>query len=238
MSDPKERYYSDSEVVRNYEQRRFGRGAGRFVAQKEEATIAGLIASLNLKAGACALDCPTGTGRLLPLLLSQGLAPIAADISQAMLDSASRFNLARCLLASASALPLADDSVELWLMSRFAFHFADLRPFFKEAARVLVPGGHLLFDIYHWTPRQWIPGNQSFLGGRTHTHRMATLELWLKACGFELVARTPTFLLAPYLYGFMPGFLPAFLESISDSLAPRWKTKSYLLARKTPGPVS
>lgn len=67
--------------------------------------------------------------------------------------------------ASADALPIEAGSVNVWLMSRFAFHFADLRNFFCEAARVLVPGGCLIFDVYQWTPRQWIPGNQKFIGG-------------------------------------------------------------------------
>lgn len=228
----KERYYSDEKVVRDYDHVRFRRGGGQFVAEREETVIRELIALMELPPGAKALDCPVGTGRLLPVLQQCGLEPSAADISQTMLDAAARYAPVQSIRASADALPLEDASVQLWLMSRFAFHFADLRPFFREAARVLAPGGWLLFDIYRWTPRSWIPGEQRWLGGRTHTHPRALVVGWLEECGFEVVHERPAFLLAPYLYGWMPAFLPRWLERASDRIAPRWKTKSYLAARR------
>jgi ubiquinone/menaquinone biosynthesis C-methylase UbiE len=232
MTDQKEAYYSDAEVVREYERRRFARGGGRYVADKEETTIREIIAQMRLPAGASALDCPTGTGRFLPLLQTLGLAPTAVDISPAMLELAGRVPGVKTLRASADALPLEPDSVQLWLMSRFAFHFADLRPFLREAARVLAPGGYLVFDIYHWTPRSWIPGDQKFLGGRVHTHPLATARRWLEEAGLRVTQQRPVFLLAPYLYGFMPAPLPPLLDRLSDIIAPNWKTKSYLVAQK------
>ena len=232
MPDQKEAYYSDAEVVREYERRRFSRGGGRYVAEKESSTIRELIGHMKLPGGASALDCPTGTGRFLPLLQQLGLAPTAVDISPAMLALASQVPGVKTLRASADALPLGADSVHLWLMSRFAFHFADLRPFIREAARVLAPGGFLIFDIYHWTPRSWIPGGQRFLGGRVHTHPLDLTRDWLKEAGLQLVETRPVFLLAPYLYGFMPAAVPPLLDKISDVIAPDWKTKSYLVAQK------
>jgi len=232
MGDQKERYYSDAEIVREYEQRRFARGGGRYVAEVETATLRVLLGELQLDAGDVALDCPAGTGRFLPLFRELRLEPIAIDISPAMLATANRVEGARCLRASADALPFKSGSVKVWLMSRFAFHFADLRAFFREAGRVLAEDGVLVFDIYHWTPRQWIPGRQSFIGGRVHTHRLTQVKEWLREAGLEITRQKPTFLLAPYLYGFMPAFLPRFLDRTSDALAPRWKTKSYLVARK------
>ena len=232
MTDQKESYYSDAEVVREYDRRRFARGGGRYVAEKEEATVRGLIAQMDLPPGALALDCPTGTGRFLPVLQDFKLQPLAVDISPAMLELAGRFPGVKTLRASADGLPLDSGSVHLWLMSRFAFHFADLRPFLREAARVLAPGGYLLFDIYQWTPRQWIPGDQKFLGGRVHTHSIETATEWLGECGLRVTQQRPTFLLAPYIYGFMPDFLPRLLDRASDAIAPGWKTKSYLVARK------
>ena len=232
MTDEKEAYYSDAEVVREYERRRFARGGGRYVAETEEATIRELIAQMALPSSASVLDCPTGTGRFLPMLQKLDLAPTAVDISPAMLALAGQVPGVKTLRASADALPLDAGSVQLWLMSRFAFHFADLRPFIQEAARVLAPGGFLLFDIYHWTPRSWIPGGQRFLGGRVHTHPLPTVREWLGEAGLHITQQRPVFLLAPYLYGFLPAGVPPLLDKISDALAPNWKTKSYLVARK------
>jgi ubiquinone/menaquinone biosynthesis C-methylase UbiE len=232
MTDQKQAYYSDPEVVRAYEQRRFQRGGGQYVAAIETATVRTLLARIPLSQNAVGLDCPTGTGRFLPLLLERGVRPLAIDISPAMLDLAGRVSGVKCIRASADALPLPDESIAVWLMSRFAFHFHDLRAFFKEAGRVLAPGGALIVDIYHWTPRQWIPGDQKSLGGRVHTHSMKNVAGWCEEARLKIVAQERTFLLAPYLYGFMPGFVPRLLDRCADALAPRCKTKSYLLAEK------
>lgn len=232
MSDQKERYYRDPKIVREYERRRFGRGGGRYVAEKETAILRGLIAGLDLPPGSRVLDCPTGTGRFLPLLRELQLEPIAADISPEMLELAGRADGVQCIRASADALPLEAASVRLWLMSRFAFHFADLRPFFREAVRVLAPGGWLVFDSYHWTPRSWIPGAQRGLGGRVHCHKRPALEGWLAESGLRMVEEIPAFVVTPYLYGFAPEFVARRVEHLFDAIAPRWKTKSYFAAQK------
>lgn len=232
MTDEKQRYYSDTKVVREYDRRRFARGGGRYVGEVEMVTVRELLLQLDLKPGAVALDCPTGTGRFLPLLRELQLQTIAVDISIAMLELAACVPAVRCLQAAADALPLEAGSVNVWLMSRFAFHFADLRNFFREAARVVVPGGCLIFDAYQWTPRQWIPGNQKFIGGRVYTHSQAIIARWLEEVGFYISDQRPTFFLAPYLYSFMPAFLPRWLDRASDRIAPGWKTKTYFVARK------
>lgn len=65
MADEKQRYYSDTDVVREYDRRRFLRGGGRYVGEIELATVRDLLDKLDLKPGDVALDCPTGTGRFL-----------------------------------------------------------------------------------------------------------------------------------------------------------------------------
>jgi SAM-dependent methyltransferase len=231
-AEAKRDYYSRSDVVRTYESRRFERGGGAYVARVETAAIEGLLAGLSFPPDAWALDCPSGTGRFLPLLARGGLRPLAVDISLPMLAAASARGTGARSRASASSLPLPDGAAHLWLMSRFAFHFADLRPFLREAHRVLVARGYLLLDVYHWTPRSWLPGGQSFVGGRVHIHGARRLESWLGESGLAVVGRRPVFALTPYLYGWMPRSLPPLLDRVGDAVAPRWKAKSYVLAQK------
>src|SRR5438045_5397120 len=116
MADEKQRYYSDTNVVREYDRRRFVRGGGRYVGEIELATVRDLLHKLHLKPGDLALDCPTGTGRFLPLLREFQLETIAVDISTAMLELAGRVPEVRCLQASADALPIEAASVNVWLM--------------------------------------------------------------------------------------------------------------------------
>jgi len=235
LTDPvkakKAHYYQDSETVEQYDHRRFQRGGGAFVARKEAEIIGALIMRAGLKAG-LALDCPCGTGRFIPLLKNHGLEVLAADLSKPMLALARRHAPARCLQASADRFPLAGGTIQLWLMSRFCFHFSDPFPFVQEAARLLSPGGVLLLDVYHWTPRAWIPGKQEFLGGRTFLHGRNQVEGWADRAGFLVVAEIPVFAVAPYLYGFLPLWLVKGIETLSDSLAPRFKAKSYFLLRR------
>jgi SAM-dependent methyltransferase len=219
-------YYSNLETVEHYEYRRFGRGGGAYVAQRESEAIVRLIRRSGLTSGR-ALDCPCGTGRFIPLLQASGLEVLAADVSGPMLDYARRHKALGYLQGSADHLPLEEASVQVWLMSRFCFHFPDPSPFFFEAARVLAPGGVLILDAYNWTPRSWIPGQQAFLGGRTAIHSRAAIQLWANSAGLMLEETVSVFAVAPYIYSFLPLWLTRTVEAIAEALAPGHKTKTY-----------
>jgi SAM-dependent methyltransferase len=229
--DTKQSYYSDIKVVADYEHKRFGRGGGQFVASVERDIVAGLLRMIHPQ-GATLLDCPTGTGRFLTLANELGFDVIAVDISPAMLDQAKRYPARSYILASAGAIPLSDGSVDAWLMSRFAFHYRDLGFLFKEAMRLVRPGGFLIFDVYRWTPRTWIPGSQSFFGGRVFTHRRKALARELDRHGFSIVRTVPAFVLAPYLYGFVPMWLARMIECLGNLAFPSFKSKAYLFAQR------
>ncbi len=104
------------------------------------------------------LDIGTGPGHI-PLLVAERLADctlVAVDLAPAMLTIARRKldaspHKARIALqiGDAKALPLPDSSFDAVFSNTILHHMTDPRPFLREAARVLRPGGVLLIrDLY------------------------------------------------------------------------------------------
>lgn len=106
-----------------------------------------------------ALAAPTGTEHLLDVATGGGhtalaFAPhvryaVASDLTLSMLVAArqhmheqSQHNVAYCR-AAAESLPFAADSFDLVVCRVAAHHFADIRAFVAESARILRPGGRL-----------------------------------------------------------------------------------------------
>jgi SAM-dependent methyltransferase len=91
-----------------------------------------------------ALDCPSGTGRLLPVLARLGVSVVAMDTSGSMLDQGRAFHslFARRpvpVVGSAFEIPLPDRSVDVVLCSRLIHHFTDVESrvrILNELARV------------------------------------------------------------------------------------------------------
>lgn len=104
------------------------------------------------------LDIGTGPGHI-PLLVVERLADctvVGVDLSPAMLEIAARRvassphqSRIELRLADAKALDLEDESFDAVFSNTILHHFGDPRPFLREAARVLAPGGALLIrDLY------------------------------------------------------------------------------------------
>lgn len=237
MSDPKEQtsrkkeYYERPTVVSDYDASRFEGATGRWIRSVEERAVAELLVRATGSGTGCAIDAPTGTGRLIPLLRPHYRRIIASDISRTMLDCAARHRADDYLLADAAALPLPAGEADLVLSSRFIFHFEDPLPFFREASRLLRPGGHYLFDAYHWTPRTWIPGDQTWMGGRVYTHQPEGLLRRAASVGLQPVEIRGTFILTPFIYQFLPLAVVRLIESAGTALG-GGRTKSYYLFRK------
>lgn len=111
-----------------------------------ERCLAGIAASR-------ALDVGTGSGRYLAPLRGTGASTVVGlDLSPAMLERAaaalpaSRASLVR---ADAMRLPFADASFDLVTAGLVVGDLSDLDGWAREAARVLRPGGHLLWSDVH-----------------------------------------------------------------------------------------
>ena len=124
-----------------------------------EPTIASIGASLRQadhhRTGR-ALDVGTGTGRYLPLL-TQAVArmTVGLDLSMPMLARHDGAHPRIC--GDACRLPFRDRSFDLVCSSLMAGDVEHLELWLAEAARVLAPGGHLVYSDFHpsWAAERW-----------------------------------------------------------------------------------
>jgi ubiquinone/menaquinone biosynthesis C-methylase UbiE len=100
------------------------------------------------------LETAAGTG-IVTEVLAQRLPPavaiVATDLNQAMVDhAAAKPALQRVALrqADALALPFADDSVDAVVCQFGAMFFPDKVAGYREARRVLKPGGRFVFNVW------------------------------------------------------------------------------------------
>jgi SAM-dependent methyltransferase len=98
-----------------------------------------------------AVDLACGTGRTGQWLKANGVGAIdGVDITPEMLAVAERKGVYRRLVvADIAATPLASSAYRLCTMSLADEHLAELGPAYREAARLLKPGGQFLLLGYH-----------------------------------------------------------------------------------------
>jgi ubiquinone/menaquinone biosynthesis C-methylase UbiE len=100
------------------------------------------------------LETAAGTGivtRALLRELSGGASVIATDLNQPMLDrAAERVSSSRVSWqkADAQALPFPDRSFDAVVCQFGVMFFPDKQKAFREARRVLRPGGHFIFNVW------------------------------------------------------------------------------------------
>ncbi len=122
-------------------------GKSHILANTED--VASALSGIEVPPGATALDVATGGGHTAIYLASRGFSVTAADISQAMLDNASKlaaesgFSIAT-RLHEAEKLPYSSGSFDLVSCRVAAHHFSDRDAFVCEVARVLKSGAHFL----------------------------------------------------------------------------------------------
>jgi len=157
------------------------------VALDERLTL-GLLAP---RAGERILDAGCGTGRNLVRLAAAGAQVTGLDFSPGMLAVAAR-RVPGARLAEAdlhARLDLADASFDAVLCALIGEHLRELDTCAREFRRVLVPGGRLVFSVYH--PAMAEAGKEANferdgveyrLGAVRHT--LADYERALLAAGF------------------------------------------------------
>ena len=100
------------------------------------------------------LEIAAGTGvvtRALASTLPHGVAIVATDLNQAMLDQASAAGTARPVewrQADAMMLPFADATFDAVVCQFGVMFFPDKAAAFAQALRVLRPGGTFLFNVW------------------------------------------------------------------------------------------
>jgi malonyl-CoA O-methyltransferase len=106
-----------------------------------------MLARLPPLAGVRALDLACGSGRYARCLAEGGAALVVAlDFSAAMLHRVARGNAVRGDLLT---LPLRDAGFDVVVSGLALGHASDLRACMREIARVLKPGGTLLYSDFH-----------------------------------------------------------------------------------------
>ncbi len=121
--------------------------------QLEQAIVAPMLASIS---SVRALDVGTGSGRYLPLLAQTGARlVVGVDFSRPMLARHEHGGPRVC--ADACRLPFGDATFDLISSSLMVGDVADLSTWVNEAARVLAPGGHLIYSDFHpsWATERW-----------------------------------------------------------------------------------
>ncbi|MDB5364708.1 MAG: methyltransferase [Rhodospirillales bacterium] len=97
------------------------------------------------------IDLACGTGRVGAWLRAQGVARLdGVDLTPAMLalaEQKKRYD--RLILADVTATGLGDGAYDLATQSLADEHIADLRPLYREVARLLRPGGRFVLVGYH-----------------------------------------------------------------------------------------
>jgi SAM-dependent methyltransferase len=101
--------------------------------------------------GARCLDLGCGTGRAIPALIRAGWSVVGTDVSIDQLSAAREHlgKLAELVLADAHALPFRDGEFDAVVSILTHTDFDDVRRAFSEAARVLRPGGAVVYLGVH-----------------------------------------------------------------------------------------
>ncbi len=144
--------------TRNYPTRSVQDGYGEWAATYEDIVLdlmdLRLLARIqsipwnHIQEGA---DLACGTGRIGVWLTQQGVAALdGVDLTPAMLDGAREKGVYRRLFeGDVLATPFQPEAYDLITMSLADEHLSDVRPLYREAARIVRPYGYFVLVGYH-----------------------------------------------------------------------------------------
>ena len=126
----------------------------------------GVFERYGVDPGARVLDVACGAGLLSLPLAARGYRVEGVDLSEPSLDEARQRVPdgadATFRVGDATALDAADGTYDAVLLYDMLEHVEDQHGVIAEAARVVRPGGHVLFSTFNRTPLAWLLAIQGF----------------------------------------------------------------------------
>lgn len=192
------------------------------------------------------LDIGAGGGLLLNLIACcYGARGTGVDIAELALRRVLEFNPMelRFVLAEAGRLPYADGAFDRVISFDVLEHLPNQRAALREAARVVRPGGKLLFYVisaandytWHWACREATDGRVGVDDGGGHVRELFldpdTTAAWLREAGFDAVEAVP-------FHAFFTLLIDERLQQVSQFFvrSPRLLRTFFALARAADGP--
>jgi 2-polyprenyl-6-hydroxyphenyl methylase/3-demethylubiquinone-9 3-methyltransferase len=135
-------------------------GPARLLHAMNPVRLGFYLEQLGAPAGLRVLDAGCGGGLVAAGLAEAGADVVGLDASLPSLAVAGRAVPKRFepVAGALERVPLADGSVDAVVAADVLEHVGDLPRVVAELARVLVPGGLLLFDTINRTPEAWFLG--------------------------------------------------------------------------------
>ncbi len=159
-----------------------------------EVEQAAVVARLPDLKGCQALDAGCGTGRYLHVLANRGATATGVDLSAPMLAVA-RTAAGRVVRGSMCAMPIASQAMDCVVSGLALGDVDDLATAIAELARVLRPGGRLLYSVVHpagaaegWSRTFEADGRKWAVAGfwhSEHEHRRACELAGLTIAGWD-----------------------------------------------------
>jgi malonyl-CoA O-methyltransferase len=108
-----------------------------------------MMALFPVQRGCLCLDLGCGSGRFLKEMEKRGARGLGLDLSHEMLKVAARHMQSPLVAGSMEKLPFPDGIFDSVVCGLAVGHLAELRFFACETARILKPGGFLLYSDFH-----------------------------------------------------------------------------------------